>query len=138
LIYLVVFDVVGVLACWFLDFVEEGNIGVFFAVWFVLGVFCGMLSYSTAADLPSPKMPEKAGRLAIFATFVMVAAISIGSYLIWWRNGMEESSLLPDGEALTLTFLLTVLASCIFAHKVLRDMPVRNARSKPNGPLRRR
>lgn len=137
-IYLAVFDVVGALACLFLDFIEEGNMGVYFAVWFVLGVFCGMLSYSTAADLASPKTPEngrKAGLLAIFVTIVMVAAISLAFYSIWWRTGAEESYFMPASEPLALTFLFTVLASCIFAHRALGPTA---ARSQPNRLIRRR
>jgi hypothetical protein len=132
LIYLVVFDVVGVLVAWFLDVIMEVDTAVLYAVWFVLAVFCGMLSYSSAADLATPKTPEnsrKAGLLAVLATFVMVAVISIASYLIWWRKGLEESSFLPGSEPLTLTFFLTVLFSCMFAHKALGPTPVRKARS---------
>ena len=89
-VYLAVFDVVGVLVCLFLDIIDEGSMGVYYALWFVLAVFCGMLSYSTSADLATPKTPEnagKAGLLAIFATAVIVAAVGLGSYLIWWQIG---------------------------------------------------
>lgn len=127
-IYLVVFDVVGALFCLLLDIFKDASMSADYAAWFVLGVFCGILSYGTATDLAAPKTPEnvrKAGLLAIFVTFVIAAAICAGSYLIWWRYGVEDSYFVPDSEPLTLTFLLTVLATCIFSHRVLRDMPVR-------------
>ena len=131
LVYLAVFDVVGVLLCLFLDVIDEGSTGVYYALWFVLAVFCGMLSYSTAADMTSPKTPEnagKAGLLAIFATVVIVVAVSLASYLIWWRYGVEDSSFVPDSEPLTVTFFLTVLASSLLAHKTLRPESVRRSR----------
>ena len=101
----------------------RADTGVYYALWFVLAVFCGMLSYSTAADIASPQTPEnasKAGLLAIFATVVILATVSVGSYLIWWRYGSEDSSFVPDSEPLSVTFFVTVLASTLLAHKTLR------------------
>jgi hypothetical protein len=124
--YMAVFDVVGVVLCFLLDVIDEGNTGVYYALWFVLAVFCGMLSYSTAADMASPKTPEnagKAGLLAIFATVVIIAAVGTASYMIWWRYGADDSSFVPDSEPFSLTFFLTVLASCVFAHKALGPAP---------------
>ena len=100
--------------------------GCNYTLWFVFAVFCGMLRYSTAADIASSKTPEnagKAGLLAIFATVVIVAAISTGSHLIWRRYGADDSSFVPDSEPFSLTFFGTVLASYVFAHKALSPPP---------------
>jgi hypothetical protein len=117
--FLAVFDVVGLLLCWFLDIVHEISMGEFYALWFVLAVFCGILTYTTAIDMASPKTPEnarKAGLLAVLATVVIIAAASFGSYMIWWRDGIEATGFVPDNEPLSITFFVTVLASSILVH----------------------
>jgi hypothetical protein len=128
LIYLAVFDVVGVLLCMFLDifFPASQSAALFYAVWFVLGVFCGMLCYSGAGDIAGFKAREgiaKAGITAIAAMFVIGAAISLASYGIWWRYGVEDSYFVPDSEPHTLTFFTTVLAAGILAHRTMRREP---------------
>jgi hypothetical protein len=120
--FLAVFDVVGALVSFFMNIFDEASPAVVYTVWFVLAVFCGVLSYITAIDMPAPKAPgsaAKAGLLAIAVTFVMTAAISIGAYLRWWRYGMEEGYWVPDNEPLTLMFFVTVLLTCVFMHKAL-------------------
>jgi hypothetical protein len=117
-IYIAVFDVVGVLLCLFLDIVESSgtSAALYYAVWFVLGVFCGLLSYSGAKDLGAPKV---FGVAIIFVTLIVMAGISVASYLIWWRYGVEDSYFVPDSEPLTLTFFVTILASSVLAHRTL-------------------
>jgi hypothetical protein len=74
LLYLAVFDLIGVIACFFFDVAGVLPLGIgatstllFYAIWIVLGIFCGLLSYdaggkvgsaSGTGDWPAGKMPR--------------------------------------------------------------------------------
>lgn len=126
---LAVFDLVGAILCFFLGIVDEDSPAMYYTLWFVLAVFCGMLSYITAADMTSPKTPGNAGKpglLIIFTTIGVVAAVSLGCYLIWWRDGSGDSAYIPDNEPLSITFFVTVIATSLLARHVSPPEPVRH------------
>jgi hypothetical protein len=141
LLYLVGFDIVGVLVCLFFDILSFGDsdISAYYAVWFVLGVFCGVFSYETGGKIASPKSTaegakergtnqewtsredsRRSGLLVILTTSVVLGTLSVLFYLLWWQGSMEPTGFVPDSGPLTLTFFGTILASSIFAHKSLR------------------
>ena len=92
ILYLIVFDVIGVVASFILDVlfslpVRSASVAAFYALWLVGGVFCGLLNYDTAGGRLYPKVEgnwskEKdavsAGRLvravAIVVTILACAA----------------------------------------------------------------
>jgi hypothetical protein len=134
LLYLIVFDVVGVAACFFFDVVplRGTSTALFYTIWAVLGIFCGMLSYNTGGGLASPKSTQdwstreesgKAGLLVILAMSFVLAMLSITFYSLLWRYHPEPSFFVPDSAPPTLTFFVAVLAAAIFAHKSLRSPP---------------
>ena len=137
LLYLVVFDLIGVAACFFLDVIPSrgSSAALMYAIWFVLGVFCGLLSYITGGGIMSGESKgdwmnrEDAGRtswLVIAATSAILAALAIPCYLTMWRRfDMESSYFVPASEGLTLTFFLTILAVMIFGHKTLLGEPTK-------------
>jgi hypothetical protein len=123
LIYLVVFDLIGVVVCFFFDVASalplRGNsTALFYAIWFVLGVFCGLLSYNTGTSFV-------AGFLVVMTTAVILTALSISCYVLLWRYDVETSFYVPDNAAPTLTFFVTVLASVVLAHKSLGPEPTK-------------
>jgi hypothetical protein len=131
LIYLVAFDVVGVIVSLVLDVVPvRGKSGLlFYTIWSVLGVFCGMITYNGAGDAvceagagdwTSRPDASRAGRVVLVALTFLFAAIGIASYFIWWQRGVEWMYFVPDNMSLTMVFFGTIVASAIFAHTVLR------------------
>ncbi len=136
LVFLIVFDLIGVAMCFFFEvFVSsrQTSAALYYTIWFVLGVFCGMLSYSTSGSIAS-QQPEGdwttrtdaggTGVLVILTTAVVLAALSILFYRLTWRlSNLAESYYVPDSEALTLTFFVTILASAIFTHRISRPEP---------------
>jgi hypothetical protein len=134
LLYLIAFDVVGVVVCFFFDIapLRGKSTALFYAIWFVLGVFCGLLSYNTAGSIASPQSnvewtnredSGKSGLLAVLTISVVLTALSVAFYLLLWRYQPEASFFVPDTPSPTLTFFVTILASVVFAHKSLRSAP---------------
>ena len=110
------------------------------ALWLVLGLLCGLFSYSTAGKIASSKSPAdettptlafddwisrpdsgKAGLLVLLVTFIVLAALAVFFNLLWWGGSMEPSGFVPDSRPLTLTFFGAVFASSVFAHKSMRS-----------------
>jgi hypothetical protein len=132
---LVAADLVGVVACFFCDaFLSERRTSgaLYYAIWFVLGVFCGLCSYLTCVDIVSPEKrgdfrssgyQVQTGVLVVLTTTVVLLILSILFYRIQWQYSMADSVYVPDSEPLTATFFVTVLASVIFTHKNLRPEP---------------
>jgi hypothetical protein len=136
LAYLAVFDLIGVAMCFFFDvmapFVRGTSTALFYAIWLVLGIFCGILSYDTSGSFASPDSKgdwknradaSKTGLLVILMSSVILAALSISFYLLLWRRQPASSVYVPDSASLTLTFFVAVLASVIFAHRSLGPEP---------------
>jgi hypothetical protein len=141
LLYLLGFDIVGVIVCLFFDILSLGDSdpSAYYAVWFVLGVFCGFFSYGTVGEIASRKSSvdgasqdgeflgwtsrEDSGRsglLVILTTSVILGTLSVLFYLFWWQGSMEPTGFVPDSGPLTLTFFGAILASSIFLHKASR------------------
>ncbi|MFI5386005.1 MAG: hypothetical protein ACHQ50_07775 [Fimbriimonadales bacterium] len=131
LLHVIVLDVAGVVASFFFDVAPvRGKSGaLFYAIWFVLGVFAGMLSYNTAGKWVTPRSDkdwseqEGAGRtgwLVVGVATVVLAGLSVLFYKTMWQGGAEASYFVPDSEPLTLTYFITILASLVFANTALR------------------
>lgn len=139
LLYLVVFDLIGVVVCFFFDVASalpgsRTSTALFYAVWMVLGIFCGMLSYNTGGNIASEsgngdwtsrEGAGKTGLLVVLVTSAIVVTLSILCYRFLWRYGVESSFFVPDNAAPTLTFFVAILASIVAAHNVFRPKPGR-------------
>jgi hypothetical protein len=134
LLYLVLFDIVGVVVCLVVDVapVRAKSTALIYVIWFVLGVFCGMLSYNTGGRIASGESKgdwtgredaAQTGLLVVLTTSAVLVTLSIPCYLLLWRYDMESSFFVPDSAPLTLTFFVTVLASVVLAHTALRPEP---------------
>jgi hypothetical protein len=133
-ICLVVFDIIGVVVCFFFDVMplRASSTALSYAIWFVLGAFCGLLGYNAGGSSASPASEgdwssrddaRKTGLLVILATLVILLTLSIVCYRLMWQYHLESSSFVPDSEPLTLTFFVTVFAAVVFAHKTLLPEP---------------
>lgn len=136
LLYLVMFDLIGVGACLVFDVagvlplqIGATSTALYYTLWMVLGIFCGLLSYDRGGRTGSGAGPgewtnrEGAGRVGVLVVSiecVMMAAVSILCYLFLWRDNMAPSSFVPDNVRLTVAFFVAILAAVVFAHAWLR------------------
>ena len=136
LIYLIVFDVGVVAISFVLDVVpvRHKSNALFYTIWLVAGVFCGFIIYYTGGAMLSAdgkgEWMERAdggtaGLFVILALFLVLAGLSVLSYLTLWREGANSSYYVPDNAALTLSFFATVLASAALAHKLFQPAALR-------------
>jgi len=131
---LVVFDIAGVVVCFFFDVMplRDSSTALSYAIWFVLGAFCGLLGYNGGGSCASPnaegdwtshKDAAKTGLLVILATLVILVTLGFVCYRLMWQYHPESSSFVPDSEPLTLTFFVAVSAAQVFAHTTLLPEP---------------
>jgi hypothetical protein len=94
---------------------------IYYVLWCVLGVFCGLLSYDWGGKLASPSSPGdwtgrkdagKTGAVVVLTESVLLLALFLSCYL-------SESS----SRSLILTFLVTVFVSIMFGHFKFRPKP---------------
>ena len=121
LVYLIAADLVGVAASFFCDvFLSERrtSAALYYVIWFVIGVFCGVLIYVTCGSFTSPEKKGglmewgdkgQTGLLIIFTTGAILAGLSILFYRLDWRYSRADSVYVPDSESLTLTLFFTIL-----------------------------
>jgi len=130
LLILIMSDLVGVMVSLILDVVPlRGKSGaLFYSVWFVLGVFCGFLSFDRAGRLIAgdgegdwSTRPDAArtGWLVIFSATGLYSAICAVSQFLLWRSSAEPSYFVPDNEVLTILFSVSVVGSMVVANTVL-------------------
>ena len=140
---LVVFDIIGVAMCFYFEvFVSsrQTSAALYYTIWFVLGVFCGVIIYVAGGGLVSPETKgdwttrgdaRKTGLLVILTTSVVLAALSFAFYRLTWRlSNLADSHYVPDSISHSLTFFITIFASTIFGHVTLGPTPVKKAPSK--------
>lgn len=114
------FDVVGVVACFVLFFLEE----TLYVVWFVLGIFCGSIAYGVGGSLFLGKDEAKGewtdredasriGGWVIGVPVVLLSALSVLFYRLWWRFNPSGDYFVPASAAPTLTFFGAILAAMV-------------------------
>lgn len=136
IVYLVVFDIAGVVVSFVFDVlgVVSRNVsaGAFYALWFVLGVFCGLLNYNTAGGLAYPKSEvdwtnqadaSRTGWLVCAISILLIVGLSVLLFPIFWRGSVADDPYVPDSMPLTLTFFTAMVMATLLAHKVLRPSP---------------
>jgi hypothetical protein len=127
---LIAFDLVGVAACFFFDVVplRESSAALPYAIWFVLGVFCGLFSYTGAGGwilaseknwMDGPRATTTGGFIITVST-VCLAASSVVCYRLWWRGDWLGDSYVPDSGALTLTFFAATLGSMLLLRSTFK------------------
>ena len=136
ILYLAVFDIAGVVVSFVFEIagVVNRNIsaGLFYALWFVLGVFCGLLNYNTAGGFASPKSEadwtdradaSQTGSLVCAISILCLIGLSVLFFSIFWSRNAEGDHYVPDSMPLTLTFFAATAAGTFLAHNVLRPSP---------------
>ena len=134
LAFLVAFDIGAVLVCLVLEILplEGVSTALFYAVWFVAGVFCALLSYNKVGGmLLKPAEGDWSGDPGSGKTGLIIIAITtlilVGFILLFqklaWKNGSSSDPYVPDSIPLTLTFFITIFLSMVGGHFFLRPKP---------------
>jgi len=135
LLFLVGFDLIGVVVSFLLDVTPvRGKSGLaFYAIWLVLGVFCGLLNYNAAGArfFPDEKKDwtnnPDSGRVGvpiIGATALVLAVLFAVCYFTMWGSNVEPADyFVPDHMGLTITYFVAILGSTILGHTALRPKP---------------
>jgi hypothetical protein len=138
-VFLIIGSVVGVIVDFYSDVMgsipfrrSNSSPAAFYAIWFVAGVFCGLLNYQSAGEILSPNevayLPGQdqnmnwtargdatsTGILVIVATCVVLLALLIPFLMM---SSWDE---LFEGYSLALTYFATVLGTEIVFHVSLR------------------
>ncbi|MBI1756796.1 MAG: hypothetical protein HYR64_06790 [Fimbriimonas ginsengisoli] len=132
--YLIAFDLIGVLVSSLVDVtpLRWKSPVLTYAIWFVLGVFCGLLSYNSAGsriaapgegDWSTRPDARKTGLAVIAAASIVLLALALICNTLVWSGGGEGDLYVPDSRPLTIVYLATILISMVFANAALLSPP---------------
>jgi len=123
LFFVVVFDVAGVAVSFVLDMLSPRRDSLLarYAIWFVLGVFCGVICYG--AGTGDERKPEAPGALVLATIVGVVASILAACTLLLWRTSYVADSYVPDSVPLTITFAIALIGGAAVVHGVSRARP---------------
>jgi hypothetical protein len=133
LLYVAAFGLIGGIVSFLFEAIgdlsmEGFDAVIFYVLWCVLGIFCGLLGYDAGGKFASPgsvgdwtgrEDAGKTGLVVMLTESVLLFALFVPCYL--WVSG---------SLSLTLTFFVTVFVSIMFGHFKLRPKP---ALMKPAG-----
>lgn len=128
---LVGFDIAGAIVCFIVEVLGFEFKALYFTIWFVAGVFCGLIAYDMAGRVLSNKPEDKvdwsntseSGRIGItvlIITALTLVALSVLFKKIFWVGSPIEGGYSPDGMAMTLTYFITIVGAMVLGHFVFR------------------
>lgn len=137
LVYIVLADIAGVIAALICDILPSWitSAPLFYAIWFVDGVFCGLLSLQTAGnpmsgegrgDWTTRHGAHKVGMIIAGLTTLILVALSILFQRILWNQPMASDHYVPDNFALTMTFFIAILGGTLFGLKLISGPDVKH------------
>jgi hypothetical protein len=126
-------DVVGVVACTIFDIAPiRGNSAALpYAIWFVLGVFVGLIALFGAGSWISGKgenWDSDPGAVALTTRIflsALVTAIAVGTFFWWleWSRGVEGEYYVPDSASHTIVYLVSALGAIWIGRLALKPSP---------------
>jgi H+/Cl- antiporter ClcA len=138
---LVAADIGGVIVVTVVDILplRFASAALGYAIWFVIGVFCGLYAYNFAAAWASPKgegdWSERPGArrigtgVLIVGALVVAAAVWLG-YALFWSQAVAGDDYVPDSAPHSIVFLVAVLGAAVMARFFL--MPSEPAAKQPD------
>jgi hypothetical protein len=146
LVCLAAADVAGAIAVTIFDILplKFASAAVAYAIWLVLGGFCGLFAYNIAGEWASPKAEAGApdwsarpsaagiGTGVMITALVIVAGLAALFYAIIWSHGgvASDDDYVPDSLPHSIVFFLAVTAALIGARFFLMPTPDKDALSQ--------
>jgi hypothetical protein len=134
-ITLVVFDVGGVVACLVLDVapLADKSSALVYAIWFVLGVFCGLFAYVYAGGRIADggqfwyerDGATRTGTFVIAVTGPLLLVLCGICYAVAWSSSPLGEYFVPDSEPLTLTFFGALFVSMLLMRNLFKPAPAK-------------
>src|ERR1700723_816034 len=93
-----------------------------YAIWFVIGVFCGLYAYNFAGAWASPKGDgDWSGRPGARGTgtgvriggALVAAGVAWFAYAMFWSKGVAGEDYVPDSAPHSVVFLVAVLGAAV-------------------------
>jgi len=118
---LVIADILGVIVCTFFDVAPiRGSDGALlpYAIWFVLGVFCGLFAFSWSAgwavktepsEANAKALPPAAANLVFLTGAAVLAGLAAFFHWLYWSRGVNGEYYVPDSMPHTIVFFIAVL-----------------------------
>lgn len=125
---LVVADIVGVFVCTLFDIspFEGAGAALPYAIWPVLGIFCGISAFAMAGAWHSPegdwmRRPEarRIATIILVTGAVLIRGLSLFFYRIYWSQGVAGEYYVPDSAPHSLVFFVSVLGAMAFCRYAL-------------------
>ena len=121
---LVAADVGGVIVVTVIDILplRFASAALGYAIWFVIGVFCGLYAYNFAGAWASPKgdgdwSGRPGARLIGTGVLIVSALIIVGvaglAYALFWSKGVAGEDYVPDSAPHSIVFLAAVLGAAV-------------------------
>lgn len=140
--YVIASVIAGVVASFIFDILPLRGISVplFYTVWLVAGVFCGLLGYNAAGSMLSPKTDQdwsaspdsgKYGLVVIVLAALVIAALWIACVKFAWTGAGADDHYVPDNQAMSITYFVGMLGAMIGGHAFLR--PTTGTKDKQPG-----
>ncbi len=128
--FMVAFVVGGVVLSFVIDIlpIRGHSAGVFYAIWFVAGVFCGMLGYNAAGlvlsgkgELDWSQRPGAAtvGWFIIGVTLIVAVGVFLVCRTLIWTGPPSDSFFVPESQLHTITYLATIFLATLVAQRLL-------------------
>jgi hypothetical protein len=144
LVCLVAADIAGAIAVTVFDILplRFASAAVAYAIWLVLGVFCGFIAYNIAGDWASPKAEAGApdwsarpgaggiGTGILVTSLVVIAAVAACFDALYWRQGVAGDDYVPDSAPHSIVFFIAVAAAITAARFMLMPTPDKSALSQ--------
>ena len=130
LFWLIAADIVGVVACLVFDVAplryDSGALP--YAIWFVLGVFTGLIAFGTAAEIASGEGQVDWGRrpgakrlanIVLAASIALLLGLGLFFNAIWWSQGVNGEYFVPDSAPHTITFFASILLAMLIGRHTM-------------------
>ncbi len=138
---LVAADIGGVIVVTVIDILplKFASAALAYAIWLVIGVFCGLYAYNFAGAWASPKgdgdWSGRPGALRIGTGVLIVGALVVAAvawlgYALFWSKGVAGEDYVPDSAPHSIVFLVAVLVAAVMGRFVL--MPTAPETKQPD------
>ena len=140
LLCLVAADVAGAIAVTIFDILplKFASAAVAYAIWLVLGAFCGLFAYNIAGAWSSPKPEgsgdwstvqgaERIGTGILIIGVVIVGALAWLFYTLYWSRGVAGDDYVPDSAPHSIVFFVAVLGAMAVGRFALMSTPAKPA-----------